>query len=387
MDNPDNTQQRLQKAFEIFGEVVELPVGDRDSYLRDRCEGDADLQQQVVDLLAHDQHAISFLTPMLAVGELGVGQSFANRYEIREVLGEGGMAAIYKAWDGELDRLVVIKVIHPSLAGSKKVLRRFKQELLLTRQITHENVIRIFDIGNCDRIKFITMEYIDGVDLKKLLIDRGKFSAREALPMMRQICQGLHAAHEKGVIHRDLKPQNIMRESNGRIVVTDFGIAHSDAQRMTATGETIGTPEYMSPEQAKGRKIDRRSDVFSLGLVFYELLTGKLPFKGANAVETKYKRVNETALAPNAVDKTIPPQISHIVMRCLEKDPSQRYPTAAAVLLDLDALDSPLRARPDVRGVHGVKSLSLSWKAVIAVSVVIIVILVLLLLRRYFSWT
>src|SRR5262249_43492834 len=156
---------------------------------------------------------------MLAAGGLRVGHGFAGRYEILEMLGEGGMGTVYKAWDGEVDRVVVIKTIHPSLADYRKVLKRLKQEGLVTRQIAHKNVVRVFDIAESDGTKFITMEYIEGIDLKKLLTHREKLAMPEALPIMRQICSALQAAHEKGVIHRDLKPQNIMMQNDGRVVV------------------------------------------------------------------------------------------------------------------------------------------------------------------------
>src|SRR5262249_9192556 len=157
--------------------------------------GDAELRQRVLDLLLHDGRATDFLTPMLAVSGLRVGHGFAGRYEILELLGEGGMGTVYKAWDGEIDRVVVIKTIHPSLAGHKTVLKRLKQEVLVTRQITHENVVRVFDIAESDSMKFITMEYIDGIDLKKLLAKREKLAMPDALPIMRQICSALRAAH------------------------------------------------------------------------------------------------------------------------------------------------------------------------------------------------
>src|ERR1051326_711775 len=213
--NISQDQRRLQRAFEIFGEVVELPVADRDAYLLDRCDGDAELRQQVLDLLLHDGRATDFLTPILAVSRLRVGHGFAGRYEILEVLGEGGMGTVYKAWDSEVDRIVAIKTISPRIAGYNRVLKRLKQEGLVTRQIAHENVVRVFDIAESDATKFITMEYIDGIDLKRLLAKREKLAMPEALPIMRQICSALQAAHAKGVIHRDLKPQNIMLQNDG----------------------------------------------------------------------------------------------------------------------------------------------------------------------------
>jgi tetratricopeptide (TPR) repeat protein/predicted Ser/Thr protein kinase len=263
-----------------------------------------------------------------------------GRYEILDNLGQGAMGAVYKAKDRELDRLVALKVVQPELAASKNILKRFKQELILARQITHRNVVRIFDIGDTDGVKFITMEFIDGSDLKSVILQRGKFPAKEAVGIVQQICHALEAAHNEGVVHRDLKPQNIMIDRTGRVVVMDFGIAHSkDLPGLTMTGALVGTPEYMSPEQARGEKTDARTDIFAVGIVFYELLTGKLPFRGETLVETMFKRTREQATPPVDLDHAVPIQANHIVMKCLETDPAKRYQNAKEVLEDLDRFD------------------------------------------------
>ncbi len=249
-----------------------------------------------------------------------------GRYEILNLLGQGAMGAVYKAKDNELDRWVAIKVIQPMLVNSPAILRRFKQELILARQISHKNVVRIFDIGETDGMKFITMEYIDGGDLKSLIIEQGKIPPQEAMDILRQICNALQAAHAEGVVHRDLKPQNIMMDQHGRVVVMDFGIAHSqETPSMTMTGALMGTPEYMSPEQAKGEKTDARADIFAVGIILYEMLTGRLPFKAATVIETMYKRTQERAIPPVDLDSSVPIQANKIVMKCLEKDPANRY--------------------------------------------------------------
>src|SRR5512143_3559220 len=178
------------------------------------------------------------------------GVVFGGRYEIIRVLGQGGMGAVYQARDRELDRLIALKVIRPELATDPAILQRFKQELILARNITHKNVVRIYDLGEADGVRFITMEYVDGDDLRTLLRHNGKLSTTEAIPMIEQVCRALDAAHAEGVIHRDLKPQNIMRDKQGRIVVMDFGLARSLGDSgMTQTGAIVGTMEYMSPEQ------------------------------------------------------------------------------------------------------------------------------------------
>ena len=200
---------------------------------------------------------------------IGPGTSLADRYEILESLGEGGMGAVYKARDVELDRIVALKVIRPELARNADILQRFKRELVLSRQVTHRNVIRIFDLGVVGGLKFITMEYVEGRDLKTLLA-REKFPPEKTADIICQVCRGLEAAHAVNVIHRDLKPQNIMVDQQGRAVVMDFGLAHSIEEREHDPDRRalMGTPDYMSPEQAKGEKADARSDVFSLASSF-----------------------------------------------------------------------------------------------------------------------
>jgi serine/threonine protein kinase len=201
------------------------------------------------------------------------------------MLGEGGMGAVYKAKDLDVDRDVALKVIRPEYASRPEILARFKQELILARQITHKNVIRIFDLGQAEGIRFITMEYVDGQDLYSLLRSGEQLSVERKVKIAREICKALEAAHEQGVVHRDLKPQNIMVDKNGRVLVMDFGIARSmEDTGLTSTGALVGTPAFMSPEQAKGEKLDTRSDLFSFGVIFYEMLTGKAPYVAETAV-------------------------------------------------------------------------------------------------------
>ncbi|MCU1242342.1 MAG: Serine/threonine-protein kinase PknB [Candidatus Acidoferrum typicum] len=262
-----------------------------------------------------------------------------NRYQILQLLGEGGMGAVYKAQDRELDRLVALKIIRPNLALSSEILRRFKQELILARQVTHRNVVRIYDLGEADGVKFITMEYIEGRDLSSLVREKGKFAPKETADIMEQVCRALEAAHMEGVVHRDLKPQNIMVDAHGKVLVMDFGIARSVevVEAMTSTGAMIGTPQYMSPEQAKGEKLDARSDLFSLGIVFYELLTGNSPYKADTAILSLYKRTTEAAQPAMELVSEIPRELSEIVSKCLERDTAQRYQSAGEILADLDA--------------------------------------------------
>src|SRR6202051_2725650 len=264
------------------------------------------------------------------------GAALAGRYEILKMLGEGGMGTVYKAKDRELDRLVALKVIRPEYANHPETIRRFKQELILARQVTHRNVIRIFDLGIADSFKFITMDYVEGRDLSKILSDKGKFLVNDGCEIVRQICSGLEAAHSEGVVHRDLKPQNIMLDAQGRVFLMDFGLARSmELVGMTRTGALIGTPAYMSPEQAKGEKVDARTDLFSLGVIFYELLTGTLPYQAESMMATLIKRAKEPPVPPIQVERSIPPATNDIIMKCLQIKLERRYQQASEILSDL----------------------------------------------------
>jgi eukaryotic-like serine/threonine-protein kinase len=271
-------------------------------------------------------------------GQLEPGTLLADRFEIIQLLGQGGMGAVYKGRDIELDRLVALKLIRPDLASHPEILRRFKQELILAREVTHRNVIRIFDLGQAQGIKFITMEYVEGRDLRSLIHEKGKLSVDEAVPIILQITAALEAAHHAGVVHRDLKPQNVLLDKDGRVYVMDFGIARSlETPGMTQTGALMGTPEYMSPEQAKGEKVDARSDLFALGIIFYEMLTGVSPFKAETAMAMMFKRTQERATPLAQLNLGVPGAISDIVAKCLEIKPDERYQTARDVINDLEA--------------------------------------------------
>lgn len=266
------------------------------------------------------------------------GGVLGGRYEILQMLGEGGMGAVYKAMDRELNRPVALKLIRPELAANPAILARFKQELLLAHQVTHRNVIRIYDLGDADGVKFITMEFVDGEDLRALIRGKKKFSPEEAVEVIQQVCRALEAAHSVGVIHRDLKPQNIMRDKAGRILVMDFGLARTvEGDGMTQTGALVGTMEYMSPEQALAKDLDQRSDLFAVGLILYELLSGVTPFKAESAIASLLKRTSERAVPVSDHDGTIPGALSNVVSKCLERDPNLRYQSAVDLLRDLEA--------------------------------------------------
>ena len=274
------------------------------------------------------------------------GSVVAERYEILKLLGEGGMGAVYKARDRELDRLVALKVIRPELAGHPSVLQRFKQELILARKITHRNIIRIFDLGVADGLRFITMEFVEGRDLSSLLEERPKYPVEEAVKILRQVCAALEAAHQEGVVHRDLKPQNIMIESSGRVCVMDFGLARSmEATGLTQAGAVLGTPAYMSPEQAKGLPADERSDIFSLGIIAYQMLTGKVPFKADTALASMLLRTQGPPRQPVELDPALPPALNDVVMKMLAIAPETRYQSAAEINKDLHDWQEGVLAR------------------------------------------
>lgn len=297
-----------------------------------------DLDATLVDIPRTPLRSRQFSGIYATAALLQPGDVLSGRYEILQLLGEGGMGAVYKAKDRELDRFVALKLIRPELASNPSILARFKQELLLSHQVTHRNVIRIYDLSESDGVKFITMEFIEGMDLRHLLLSRGKMAASEAVEMIRQICFALYAAHSEGVIHRDLKPQNVMQDKQGRILVMDFGLARSvDSDGMTQTGALVGTMDYMSPEQALGKELDRRSDIFALGLIFFELLTGKVPYQADTAIASLLKRNQERAIPAVDMDPSIPQGLSDIVGKCLERDLNRRYQNVQEILNDLDA--------------------------------------------------
>ena len=269
--------------------------------------------------------------------ELQPGTILANRYEILSVLGTGGMGSVYKAKDLELERLVALKVIRPELARNSAIVDRFKQELRLSHKVTHRNVVRLYDLSEDAGMRFVTMELVEGRDLRSILEDRGKLPTDEAVDMFQQICLALEAAHGVGILHRDLKPQNVMREDTGRVVVMDFGLARmiDSDDGMTQTGALVGTLDYMSPEQALGKELDQRSDIFALGLIGYEMFTGSMPFRAESMVASLLKRTQQRAVPLSEVDKNIPGTLSNIIAKCLEKDPVNRYQNAEELEADI----------------------------------------------------
>jgi eukaryotic-like serine/threonine-protein kinase len=262
-----------------------------------------------------------------SLNEPQIGTLFAGRYEIQSILGKGGMGIVYKARDRELDDLVAIKTLRSEvLSADPTLLDRFKQEIRLARRITHPNVLRTHDLGEFNGLRYLSMEFVKGLTLKHLLETGEILPTPVGLRIAKQVCAGLAAAHEVGVIHRDVKPQNILIEPTGGLKIMDFGIARLTEDRgMTATGTVIGTPDYMSPEQARGLPLDFRSDIYSTGVVLYEVFTGSLPFEGDSPLAVVLKHVNDVAPLPQSKNPRIDPKIAVIIMKCMEKEPAARF--------------------------------------------------------------
>ncbi len=260
-----------------------------------------------------------------------------NRYEVLELIGKGGMGFVYKVRDRELDKVIALKLIRSEQAGDPATVQRFKQELLLARKITHKNVVRIYDFGEADGLKFFTMEWIDGENLKQRIRSQGKIPVEDALPMIQRMLEALQEAHRQGVVHRDLKPQNTMVDCEGEPHILDFGIARAvDTNTMTATGAVLGTPDYMSPEQAQGEKADEQSDLFSFGVILYEMLTGVLPYQAESPLSRVVKRITQKPTAPRKLNVELPRYLDRIVLKCLEIDRELRYKSAGEILRDLE---------------------------------------------------
>ena len=272
------------------------------------------------------------------------GEELGPRFVIEALLGEGGMGRVYKAYDRELDRFVALKVLQPELANDPLIIQRFKHELLLASRISHKNILRIHDLSEADGVKFITMAFVDGEDLHNILKTEHPLPLDRSLKFARQLCEALDAAHAEGVVHRDFKPHNVLVGKADQVFVSDFGLATSfetAKMGMTRSGAFVGTPRYMSPEQVEGGNIDHRSDLYSLGLVIYEMVTGDLPFSGESTWQVMYQRVKEKPKDPKLVKADLPDWVTRIVMHCLERDPALRYQTAREILADIDANRSP----------------------------------------------
>lgn len=278
--------------------------------------------------------------------ELEAGTDLGPRYRILSLLGRGGMGTVYKAHDAELDRTVALKLIRADLVSRPESMQRFKQELLLASRISHKNILRIHDLVEVGGTRFISMAYVDGEDLHALLQRQGRLPLDQVIRIARQLCAALDAAHAEGIIHRDLKPQNVLLDRDGNAYVSDFGLAKSleaGIAQMTHTGEMLGTPQYMSPEQVQGKQVDRRSDLYALGLLFYQMAAGQVPFASESIYQTMFLRTRERPMDPKLLNAELPDFLDRIILRCLETDPARRYQNAHEILHDLDAAQPPPR--------------------------------------------
>jgi serine/threonine protein kinase len=270
-----------------------------------------------------------------------------GRYEITGELGRGAMGVVYKALDPTIGRTVALKTMRLDVHGldAQEMVRRFQNEARAAGVLNHPNIVTIYDAGEQDGIFYIAMEFIEGTTLHELLAEKRVLATEEVLQLTRQICRGLDYAHSNGIVHRDIKPANIMITGNGTVKIMDFGIAKSGGQ-VTNTGQVLGTPNYMAPEQVKGRQLDGRSDLFSLGVILYEMLTGEKPFVGQNVTTIIYKIVNENPITPRDLDVTVHPGLSAIVTKALAKAPDDRYQTGADLVRDLEnyKLAGPVRS-------------------------------------------
>lgn len=272
-----------------------------------------------------------------------IGRMLDNRYELLELIGSGGMAMVYKAKCHRLNRLVAVKVLKSDFAGDADFRRRFYDESQAIAMLSHPNIVSVYDVSRSSP-EYIVMELIDGITLKQYMERRGQLNWRESLHFITQIMRGLSHAHSRGIVHRDIKPQNIMVLRDGSVKVTDFGIAYLSNSANTMTQEALGSVHYISPEQAKGNRPDARSDIYSAGVVLYEMLTSRLPFEGDSAVSVAIQHLSSVPLSPREINPEVPEALEKICMKAMASDISRRYPTADAMLADLEEF----RKNPDV---------------------------------------
>ncbi|MGD8537783.1 MAG: protein kinase [Candidatus Aminicenantes bacterium] len=280
------------------------------------------------------------------------GKIFANRYEIIEELGKGGMGSVYRAEDTKVEEEVALKMISPTVAADEQMIERFRNELRLARKIRHENVCQMYDLGESEGRYYITMEYVPGEDLKSFIKRSRQLSINTAITIGKQICEGLAEAHKQGVVHRDLKPGNIMIDQDGNARIMDFGIARSiKSEGITTPGMIFGTPEYMSPEQADAQEVDHRSDIYSLGVILYEMVTGQLPFSGDTPLSLVLKHKSENPKEPKEFNPDLPENLNRLILSCMEKDKDKRVQSIEQILSELTSVETAITAmRTEIPG-------------------------------------
>jgi serine/threonine protein kinase/Flp pilus assembly protein TadD len=282
-------------------------------------------------------------TLLISMRDLTIGSTFAGRYQVIEELGKGGMGKVYKVLDTKIEEKIALKLLNLEFAPGDKTLDRFRNELKLARKISHRHVCRMYDLSEAEGMPFITMEYVSGEDLKSLIRRIGQFTVGKAVFIARQVCEGMAEAHRLGVVHRDLKPQNIMIDSEGNVRIMDFGIARSlKTKGITDTGEIFGTPEYMSPETLEGKEVDGRTDIYALGIILYEMLTGRVPFEGETPLTVALKQKTEIPKDPRNVNAQIPENLSHVILKCMNKEKAKRYKDTQELTSELEKIEGEM---------------------------------------------
>jgi serine/threonine protein kinase len=340
------TPQRHARIKELFLAACELPAEQRNEFVKKECGGDGDLRGQVEKLLGFcdnttqspQEKSIPSAAEEAIYRNLTPGTMIANRYRIVDLLGQGGMGEVYRAQDTQLEQIVALKFLIADFATHPEWLARMYQEVRSARLVTHTNVCRTFDITKANGDYFISMEYVAGENLKSLLHQIGRFPQDKALDISRQICAGLAAAHARGVLHRDLKPANIMLDDEGRVKITDFGLAGTIREIKPADFRS-GTPAYMAPEQLAGKESSVRSDIYALGLILYELFTGRPAFEAQTMAQFTHLKEASQPAPPSTLVKDLDPQVENVILRCLEKDPARRPASALAVAAELPGGD------------------------------------------------
>jgi len=321
-------------------------------------------------------------TLRIPLKELTMGETFAKRYQVIEDLGKGGMGRVYKVLDKEIHEVVALKILKPEIAEDERIIERFRNELKLARKISHKNICGMYHLSRDENdTHYITMEYVPGEDLKSLIRRIGPLTMGKAVFIGQQICQGLSEAHRLGVIHRDLKSQNIMIDQEGHVRIMDFGIARSlMAKGLTDAGAIIGTPDYMAPEQVEGEEPDPRTDLYSLGVVLYEMVTGRVPFGGDTALSVALKQKNEIPTEPRKFNIQVPENLNRIIMKCLEKEKARRYESAAGLCQDLARVEESITSTGEIGGVKPkalrtgpISKVSRRWPAVAVLACLLVI--------------
>jgi len=302
------------------------------------CGNCAALLQQPLDKL--NNGTVTFPSYMT---DLEPGRIFGTRYQIIEEIGAGGMGIVFKVMDLKVNEIIALKLVHPEIAHKKKSIERFRNELRLTRKIAHRNVCRMFHLHEDDSATYITMEYVQGEDLKNSLQMMGRFTIGKTISIAQQICEGLKEAHQEGIFHRDLKAKNLILDRNGNVHIMDFGVASSRKTKgLTEAGMSIGTPTYMSPEQAAGKDIDQCSDIYSLGVIMYEMTTGETPFTGDSPLSIAMQHKLNRPRPPGELNRRIPGPLNQLILKCLEKKKENRYQSVVEILAELKAIEADL---------------------------------------------